>query len=71
VVTARSIMSNIEALINVAELPESTRMEKTCFPHKALIWIALLPVLDYSIRAPLTPFISPGFYDWTDRGDAI
>jgi hypothetical protein len=25
-------------------------------------------VLDYSIRSPLAPSISPGFYDWTDKG---
>jgi hypothetical protein len=25
-------------------------------------------LLDYSIRGPLTPSISPEFYGWTDRG---
>jgi hypothetical protein len=25
-------------------------------------------LLDYSIRGPLTPSISPGFYGWTGRG---
>jgi hypothetical protein len=24
-------------------------------------------MLDYSIRCPITPSISPGFYGWTDR----
>jgi hypothetical protein len=25
-------------------------------------------MLDYSIRGPITPSISPEFYGWTDRG---
>jgi hypothetical protein len=25
-------------------------------------------MLDYSIRSPLAPTISPGFYGWTSRG---
>jgi hypothetical protein len=28
-------------------------------------------VLDYSIRGPLAPSISPGFYDWNDRGGTV
>jgi hypothetical protein len=28
-------------------------------------------MLDYSIRGPLAPFISLGFYGWTDRGGAV
>jgi hypothetical protein len=28
-------------------------------------------MLDYSIRDPLTSFISPVFYDWIDREDVI
>jgi hypothetical protein len=30
-----------------------------------------LSVLDYSIRDPLTPFISPEFYGWIGRGGAV
>jgi hypothetical protein len=30
-----------------------------------------LPLLDYSIRGPLTPSISPMFYGWTGRGGAV
>jgi hypothetical protein len=28
-------------------------------------------MLDYSIRGPLAPSISPGFYGWTGRGGAV
>jgi hypothetical protein len=28
-------------------------------------------MLDYSIRDPLTPSISPEFYGWTGRGGAV
>jgi hypothetical protein len=28
-------------------------------------------ILNYSIRGPLTPSISPEFYDWIGKGDVV
>jgi hypothetical protein len=41
------------------------------FSASFLSFLSMLYLLDYSIRDPLAPSISPGFYGSTDRGGAV